>query len=212
MKRICIFPLLLFAAAVLWGCGSQAGVYRQYVKGNLDVIYHNEYKDYITTMKVSEDEAKELHMQSIENYMDNFAEHLSLDVSEEEDRKRLENIVINVCDKAKYEVDEAQRSKGDYYVTVHVYPMDFQVNATNSCRELMESMEDEYSDKALISEEEYKKDYTDRALDILEGLTENIQYQDEEKITLKICFDKNSYYIEDEDFLEVTDYIFQVPQ
>lgn len=211
MLRKGIFLLMLLLLTMLSGCGSQTGIYKQYVKGNLDVIYHNEYKDYTVTMKVSSEEAELLHEQSIKNYADNFAEHLSLEISTVEERERLEAIVSKICDKAKYEVEPAKREKGDYYVTVHVYPMDYQVNATNSCRELMEEMEKEYSEKGVINEEEYKSEYTRRAMDIMERLIDGIGYQEEEEIRLKICLNKDSYYIEDEDFLTVTDYIFQAP-
>lgn len=209
MLRKGIFLLLLLSCTMLSGCGSQSGIYKQYVKGNLDVIYHNEYKDYILTMKATQEEANLVHEQSIKNYADNFEAHLSLYISTTDERTRLEDIVSRVCDKAKYEVEPAKSEKGDYYVVVHVFPMDYQINATNSCRELMESMEKEYSQKGDIDEEEYKREYTGRALDIMEGLIDKIDYLEEKEIKLKICLNKDSYYIEDEDFLTVTDYIFQ---
>lgn len=211
MLRRGIFLFLFLLITMLSGCGSQTEIYKRYVKGNLDVIYHNEYKDYTVTMKTSSEEAGLVHEQSIKNYADNFAEHLSLEISTSEERARLEEIVSKICDKAKYEVEPAKLEKGDYYVTVHVYPMDYQVNVTSSCQRLMDEMEREYSEKEAVNEEEYKSEYTKRAMDIMENLIEGIEYGEEEEVTLKICLNKDSYYIEDEDFLTVTDYIFQVP-
>lgn len=213
MSRKGLFCFLFMALMLLSGCGRQADTYKQYVKGNLDVIYHNEYKGYITTMKASQEDAQAVHEQSIKNYSKSFQEHLSLDITKEEDRQRLETIVAAVCDKANYNVDTAKREKGEYYVTVHVFPMDYQVKATEACKNLMEDMKTEYSGRDSIDQDRYREEYTSRALDIMEELVDNIQYQEtEEVINLKICFNKESYYIEDEDFLEVTDYIFQIPQ
>ena len=61
------------------------------------------------------------------------------------------------------------------------------------------------------TEEEYQQAYTEHALDVMEEYADKIGYLEEEKFSLKIKFNNHSFYIDDDDFLEVSDYIFATP-
>lgn len=207
LKGILVFSMVL----CLTGCGNQAQKYHQYVKGNLDAVYLGEYTDYNQAMDTEDAEAEKIHEQSVDNYKGRFETLLGLYISTEEQAERLRNVVSKVCACAKYEVSEAYKESGDYFVDVVVYPMDYEVHVVSRCRELMEEASENLKAGIYGTEEEYQQAYTEHALDVMEEYADKIGYLEEEKFSLKIKFNNHSFYIDDDDFLEVSDYIFATP-
>lgn len=203
--------ITLLTVLCLTGCGNQAQKYHQYVKGNLDAVYLGEYEDYNQAMDTGDEEAEEIHEQSIENYRGRFEAMLDLHITTDEQKERMRQIVTKVCACAKYEVSEAYKEQGDYYVDVEVYPMDYETNVVEGCRKLMTEASEDLKSGIYADEEEYLQAYTDHALDVMEAYAEKIGYEEKEKFSLKIKFNNRAFYIDEDDFLEVSDYIFAAP-
>ena len=198
-KKVLSAALVLCLLGSLAACGG--GLTEKdaeaYVKGHLDAAYLGSYsKDYIDLVEdMSEDDAKEMHQQNVEDETYFLLTFLEVEYPTDEINERAEEIMDRIYAKSKYTVGTGSKTKdGDFVVEVTVSPIDLYNLLT----------EDDFFDA--LDRAGFEGDETPEEmeavdavfgmliLDALESKLDDIEYGKDQTIMLQLKPDEEGYY------------------
>lgn len=198
-KKVLSAALVLCLLGSLAACGG--GLTEKdaetYVKGHLDAAYLGSYsKDYIDLVEdMSEDDAKEMHQQNVEDETYFLLTFLEVEYPTDEITERAEEIMDRIYAKSKYTVGTGSKTKdGDFVVEVTVSPIDLYNLLT----------EDDFFDA--LDRAGFEGDETPEEmeavdavfgmliLDALESKLDDIEYGKDQTIMLQLKPDEEGYY------------------
>lgn len=131
-KKTPLLALALVLSILLAGCSglsNRQGAIPTLVKGNLDLVYLNEYSDEYKVLLAdppTAEEAEQEYLTNLEAEAQYFMSYFNIaeDMISEETRQSIIDMYKEIYSYSKYEVGEAVKSDEKYLVEVTIYPID----------------------------------------------------------------------------------------
>ena len=126
LKRLGILTALLLCMTALCGCGDSFDA-AALLRGNLDLIYRNEYTpEFLESAGFSPEEAEQKYRDGIEAELEVFGDYFGVDLTlcGEEAKEKIRAFYRTAYSHAKYEVGSAVKGEDVYTVEVTVQPID----------------------------------------------------------------------------------------
>lgn len=190
-KRLSFVLVIIVSLGLLGGCTSNKDI-SKYLKALLDTSYKNDTSGFVNMKLGTEDEAKALYNQGIDDGVTAFCD--SLGVSDElgDDFKAL---YVNMLKLVKYEVGEAvKQSDGSYIVTVTYQKMNIFKPAVELYSDNVAALVDEWaSSDEEIDDEEKQRRVILEFKDCMETVMSQVTYDEPQEMTVRIELDDNKY-------------------
>ena len=215
-----ILVLVLFCSCGLTdklnGTDSDGKKYQKYVKGLMDGSYKGDINSYMSVCEASKEDAQSNYDNYILYYVRSilytfgFDDYTTLPKSVVDDYTEYTKKMIN---EAKYTVDKGEKKNKEWYVTVHINPMNvFTDKMVSDCTEYINDFTSKYTQDELanMSDEEYEKlltEYLTSLLDIIKKDFDDREYKDEVVKELKININESTYSVDDDLWLELDNLI-----
>ncbi|MCI8835734.1 MAG: hypothetical protein HFH24_10220 [Ruminococcus sp.] len=204
-KLSTILMAVICLSMLLGGCGQKPTpeLAQKYVQASLDVCYKGIYEPYMEITESTEEEAKALYEDVLDQNMEasDFEEGL-LDSETLEQIRQLYADMLNNC---KYTVENAQEDGDGFTVDVIVEPLLFDINAIGE--EIMSAFSQLTPEEQMFyqeNEDEQTKYTVTLMMDILSSKVTSPEYAEPATITVHIQPDSNNVLtIAEEDMLEI---------
>lgn len=183
----------------LTGCGNAGQTYTAYVQSVMDCTYSGVTDSYIELTGCSEEAAQALYAAEVEHVstllrynatvMD---ESISTITAEGYDA-----LAKELLEKVRYQVQPAIRSGEGFQISIVCEPIDFWQISLPELKRLYSSHFAERFYKAPESGEQryaLEAEWGDRALTVLEGYVEQIQYQEPQTTIVQVTVDASGHY------------------
>jgi hypothetical protein len=201
---LCAVPILVLAGCSLW---QQAGnTYGPYVKSVMDTALKGETAEYLEYTNDSEEGAEEYYQMVIDTFVDDFLDEYSIEIVDDEDDVRMNNIMKQILAQAEYEVDDAVKTSDYYTVQVTITPIDLSSTISSDFITFGEDLIARYEagefndyEDATEAYNVWAKTYAEGVMDILENHLDDLVYADPIEKIVKIVEDDESYGVSDDD-------------
>jgi hypothetical protein len=188
-----LLTVLIFVAVVgiLGGCTSNKDI-SKYLEALLDTSYKNDISGFVDIKLGTEDEAKALYNQGIDEGVTAFCDSLSVPEGLDEDFRTL---YMNMLKMVKYEVGSAvKQSDGSYNVTVTYEKMNiFQPTVEIYEENVAEVANDWANSEENIDEEEKQRQVILEFKNSMETAMSQVTYDEPKDMTVRIELVDNKY-------------------
>jgi hypothetical protein len=177
--------------ATLGGCNSNKNM-SKYLEALLDTSYKNEITQFVNIKLGTEDEARALYNQGIDDGVTAFCDSLNVPEELEDDFREL---YIEMLKLVKYEVGDAvKQSDGSYIVTITYQKMNLFEPAVEIYEENVASIVDGWanSDEDMENDEKLNQVILEFKNSMEEAMSQ-ITYDEPEKMTIRIELEDNKY-------------------
>lgn len=217
LKKVLAIALsAVLCLGLLAGCGSSFSA-SDLVKGNLDLIYLNQYTDtYLKSVDLTKEEANQQYEDGIALEVSYFINYFSIeaDYCDDSIEPQITELYHQIYDYSKYEVGGVSKNGETYLVELTVYPIDImqkvmeedldafydQWNARLESGEFGDSLES-------MSDEQYEAFETAWAqavIDMVSARVASIDYLDPQTISVQVTKDSSGVYtIDSSDFSRI---------
>jgi hypothetical protein len=191
------FRVLLLAivcvigVAALGGCRSNKNI-SQYLEALLDTSYKNEVKGFVNLKLGTEEEARALYNQGIDDGVTAFCESLDVPEGLDEDYREMYMEMLKLV---KYEVGDAvKQSDGSYTVTVTYEKMNIFAPAVEIYEGNVAQLVDDWANSdEEIEEEEKQRQVILEFKNSMETAMSQVTYDEPEEMTVRIELIDNVY-------------------
>ena len=215
-KVLCLVLSLVLGLSVLTSCGGSKFDAAGLVRGNLDLVYLNQYTDeYLELVTLTADEAKATYDQGIEVEVGYFAEAFGIDLTtcDPAVKQELTSIYQTLYSHSKYEVGEAAETENGYEVSVTIYPIDtMYLVITEDCDAFVSewTLRNTNGEFSGMEQAEYENLWANSILELVKARMESVGHMDPQTITVHVVLDENEcYVIDDADFQAIDSLIIQ---
>ncbi len=195
---LCMCVLLLCS---LTGCAKKkATAYQTYVQNLLDVNYKAIYDGYVAEGG-SETDAISMYHDCVSNLSNQLVVHYNLSSNLNTDlSETFTDISQTIYANVYYEVSEAYKDDGEYYVDVTIYPLDILNQSYNDILDYIDQFNLDIDDGVYnnFTEDNYNKKFAMGITNILEDNLTSPAYQDPIVVKAHIEDDGEFYVISDE--------------
>jgi hypothetical protein len=177
--------------ATMGGCNSNKNM-SKYLEALLDTSYKNEITQFVNIKLGTEDEARALYNQGIDDGVTAFCDSLNVPEELEDDFREL---YIEMLKLVKYEVGDAvKQSDGSYIVTITYQKMNLFKPAVEIYEENVASIVDGWanSDEDMENDEKLNQVILEFKNSMEEAMSQ-ITYDEPEKMTIRIELEDNKY-------------------
>ena len=205
-----VFALVLSAVlclAVLAGCGSSFSA-TELVKGNLDLIYLNQYSDtYLKSVDLTKEEANQQYEDGIAVEVDYFCNYFNvvLDSCDDTIEPQITEMYHQIYDHSKFEVGGESKNGDTYLVELTVYPIDiFQKFVEEDWETYLSQWQERYLAGEFASEEEAETDWAQGLIDLVNARMDSIGYLDPQTVSVQVTKGEDGLYsIDNNDFSRI---------
>ena len=215
-KVLCLVLSFVLGLSVLTSCGGAKFDAAGLVKGNLDLVYLNQYTDeYLELVTLTADEAQATYDQGIEVEVGYFAEAFGIDLTtcDPSVKQELTSIYQQLYSHSKYEVGEATETETGYEVAVTIYPIDtMYLVITEDCDAFIDewSLRNTNGEFSGMEQAEYENLWAQSILDLVKARMDQVGHMEPQTITVKVALDESEcYVIDDADFQTIDSLIIQ---
>ena len=208
VRKVCALALsVVLCLAVLAGCGSSFSA-TELVKGNLDLIYLNQYSDtYLKSVDLTKDEADQQYEDGIAVEVDYFCNYFNvvLDSCDETIQPQIADMYRQIYDHSKFEVGSETKNGDTYLVELTVYPIDiFQKFVEEDWETYLSQWQERYLAGEFASEEAAETDWAQGLIDQINGRMDSIGYLDPQTVSVQVTKgDDGLYSIDNNDFSRI---------
>lgn len=208
-KALALLLGAMLCLGVLAGCGSSFSA-DGLVKGNLDLIYLNQYTDeYLKSVDLTADEADAEYEAGIAVEVEYFASYfeLVLESCDETIEPQLTEMYHQIYDHSKYEIGGVSKNGDTYLVEVTIYPIDIMQKVLDEDVEgfladwtaRMEAGEIDANDESAL-----ETAWAQGIIDMVTARIATIGYLEPETISVQVVKDADGVYaIADSDFSRI---------
>ena len=125
-KLLALLLSAVLCLGVLSGCGSSFSA-SELVKGNLDLIYLDQYTDtYLKSVNLTKEEANQQYENGIATEVDYFCNYFSivLDSCDDTIEPQITELYHQIYEHTKFEVGGESKNGDTYLVELTIYPID----------------------------------------------------------------------------------------
>lgn len=208
VKKVFALALaVVLCLAVLAGCGSSFSA-TELVKGNLDLIYLNQYSDtYLKSVDLTKDEANQQYEDGIAVEVDYFCNYFNvvLDSCDETIQPQIADMYRQIYDHSKFEVGGETKNGDTYLVELTVYPIDiFQKFVEEDWETYLSQWQERYLASEFASEEAAETDWAQGLIEQINGRMDSIGYLDPQTVSVQVTKgDDGLYSIDNNDFSRI---------
>lgn len=205
MKRIVMILVCVLTVGILGGCTSDQDV-RSYLEALLDTSYKNETAAFVKMGLGTEEDAKALYEQGIDNGTEAFCSRLGVT---EEFKEDFRSLYKDMLAKVRYEVGNAQKqSDGSYQITVSYEKMNIFQPATTMYQEKVAALAETWAEGDTPSEEEMLNQIVLTYKESMETVLAEVQYNEPQTMTVRIELVGNVYTPNTDDVAELEKALF----
>ena len=215
-KVLCMVLSVVLGLSVLTACGGSEFDAAGLVKGNLDLIYLNEYtEEYLELVTMTPEDAQATYEQGIAVEVAYFVEAfgINLDVCDPSVKEELTEIYTQLYSHSKYEVGETTKNENGYEVSLTVYPIDVMyLVITEDCEDFVNewTLRNTNGEFSGMEQAEYETLWAQGILELVKARMENVGYMEPQTISVTVALDTDEcYVIEDADFQSIDSLIIQ---
>ncbi|MDO5132953.1 MAG: hypothetical protein Q4D81_08220 [Eubacteriales bacterium] len=212
-----VLAALMFAAALLSGCGSKEPGEedaKKYVQAILDLMCTGEYDTSVKFADIEEGTETYLRDELISDTVNSLTEEM--DVSEDV-KEQIADFVVNALSKCKYTVGEAVKTDDNgntgYDVTVSVEPLKAFAGSMETVQKETESLYKDTDKLVSMTREELYSLVFETLFTSLNENLENPQYAPAEEITVHFGIqdaENKAYGVSEEDMRNIADLLFSL--
>lgn len=192
---------------LLGGCGQKKQTaYQQYIQNLLDVNYKGIFTSYVNDNGGTETDATNMYEDCMSHLSEQLITHYNLNTNKSVDvNTTFRAVARDIYSASKYEVSEAYKENGDYYVDVTVYPIDILEQSYDDIMSYIETFNNDIANGVYndYTEEEYGNTFALGIADILSEQSKNMSYKDPVVIKALIEDDGEYYSISKESLAEI---------
>lgn len=203
---------------VLAGCGSSFSA-DGLVKGNLDLIYLNQYtEDYLKSVDMTAEEADAEYEAGIAVEVEYFASYFDivLDACDATIESQLTEMYHRIYDHSKYEVGGVSKNGDTFLVQLTVYPIDImqkvqEEDAEGFINDWSARLESgEFDPEDADYETKLETAWAQAIIDMMNARIDTIGYLEPQTISVQVNKNENDLYvINDSDFSRIDSLIIQ---
>lgn len=219
MKKVLALVLgCALGLGVLAGCGSSFSA-DGLVKGNLDLIYLNQYTDeYLKSVDMTAEEADAEYEAGIDVEVEYFASYFDivLDACDDTIETQLTEMYHRIYGHSKYEVGGVSKSGDTYLVQLTVYPIDIMQkvkdeDAESFITDWSARLENgEFDPEDPDYETKLETAWAQAIIDMMNARIDTIGYLEPQTISVQVNKNENDLYtIDDSDFSRIDSLIIQ---
>ena len=205
-KVLAIALAAVLCLGVLAGCGSSFSA-DGLVKGNLDLIYLNQYTDsYLKSVGLTKEEANQQYEDGIAVEVSSFANYfnIELDTCDESIETEIADLYRRIYSYSKYEVGGVSKNGDTYLVELTIYPIDIMRTVMS---EDVEAFGEDWQARGAagefdeMTEEEFETAWAESIIDMVKARVTTIGYLEPETISVQVAkSDAGLYTISENDF------------
>lgn len=206
-KLLALLLSAVLCLGVLSGCGSSFSA-SELVKGNLDLIYLDQYTDtYLKSVNLTKEEANQQYENGIATEVDYFCNYFSivLDSCDDTIEPQITELYHQIYEYTKFEVGGESKNGDTYLVELTIYPIDIM-------QKVMEEDADAFSTQwqtltesgELTTEEAYETAWAQGIIDMVSARVDSIGYLDPQTISVQVVKGADGRYsIDESDFSRI---------
>ncbi len=210
-KGLALTLSALLCLGVLAGCGSSFSA-TDLVKGNLDLIYLNQYSsEYLDSVNLTKEEADQQYEDGIAVEVEYFCNYFEvvLDSCDDTIEPQITELYHKIYEHSKYEVGEETRNGDTYLVELTVYPIDIMQKVLE---EDMEAFGTQWQERTAAgefeTEEAFETAWAQGIIDLVSARVDTIDYLDPQTISVQVTQgDDGLYSIDSNDFSRIDELI-----
>jgi hypothetical protein len=192
---------------LLSGCGqNKKTAYQQYIQNLLDVNYKGIFTSYVNDNGGNESDAINMYEDCTSHLSEQLIAHYNLNTNKSVDvNSTFTSVAKDIYGAAKYDVSEAYKENGAYYVDVTVYPMDILEQSYNDIMSYIETFNTDIANGVYndYTEEEYGNTFALGIASILSEQAKNMSYKEPVVIKALLEDDGEYYSISKESLAEI---------
>lgn len=206
-KLLALALSAVLCLGVLSGCGSSFSA-TDLVKGNLDLIYLNQYTDeYLKSVDLTKDEANQQYEDGIAVEVEYFCNYFSvvLDYCDDTIEPQITDLYHQIYEHSKFEVGGESKNGDTYLVELTVYPIDIMQKVMDEDSETITATWEEMNAAGgLDTEEAYETAWAQLIIDTVSARVESIGYLEPQTISVQVTKGSdNLYTIDSNDFSRI---------
>ena len=206
-KLLALALSAVLCLGVLSGCGSSFSA-TDLVKGNLDLIYLNQYTDtYLKSVDLTKDEANQQYEDGIAVEVEYFCNYFSivLDYCDDTIEPQITDLYHQIYEYSKFEVGGESKNGDTYLVELTVYPIDIMQKVMEEDAETITATWEEMNAAGgLDTEEAYETAWAQLIIDTVSARVGSIGYLDPQTISVQVTKGSdNLYTIDSNDFSRI---------
>lgn len=206
-KLLALALSAVLCLGVLSGCGSSFSA-TELVKGNLDLIYLNQYTDtYLKSVDLTKEEANQQYADGIAVEVDYFCNYFSivLDSCDDTIEPQITELYHQIYEHSKYEVGGESKNGDTYLVELTVYPIDIMQKVMEEDTDAINTTwQERNAAGGLDTEEAYETAWAQIIIDTVSARVDSIDYLDPQTISVQVTKgDDGLYAIDSNDFSRI---------
>ena len=206
-KLLALALSAVLCLGVLSGCGSSFSA-TDLVKGNLDLIYLNQYTDeYLKSVDLTKDEANQQYEDGIAVEVEYFCNYFSvvLDYCDDTIEPQITDLYHQIYEYSKFEVGGESKNGDTYLVELTVYPIDIMQKVMEEASETITATWEEMNAAGgLDTEEAYETAWAQLIIDTVSARVGSIGYLEPQTISVQVTKGAdNLYTIDSNDFSRI---------
>ncbi len=206
-KLLALALSAVLCLGVLSGCGSSFSA-TDLVKGNLDLIYLNQYTDeYLKSVDLTKDEANQQYEDGIAVEVEYFCNYFSvvLDYCDDTIEPQITDLYHQIYEYSKFEVGGESKNGDTYLVELTVYPIDIMQKVMEEDSETITATWEEMNAAGgLDTEEAYETAWAQLIIDTVSARVGSIGYLEPQTISVQVTKGAdNLYTIDSNDFSRI---------
>lgn len=206
-KLLALALSAVLCLGVLSGCGSSFSA-TDLVKGNLDLIYLNQYTDtYLKSVNLTKDEANQQYEDGIAVEVEYFCNYFSivLDSCDDTIEPQITELYHQIYEHSKFEVGGESKNGDTYLVELTVYPIDIMQKVMEEDSETISATWEEMNAAGgLDTEEAYETAWAQLIIDTVSAHVDTIGYLEPQTISVQVTKGTdNRYTIDSNDFSRI---------
>lgn len=191
-KKMAVVTAMVMAL-VLTACSAGFDA-SKYVNGILNNIYLGDSAMYMELVDITAEEAAQEYEQGIEVEADFFLQYYGIGTVSDDVYQQIVDMYKVIYSHSKYEVKEAVKNGDDYNVEVLISPIDVIVNSEDAITAAVEEFvntanPDDYTEDQMINDA-----LVQIVVDVINSNMENLGYQDQKSVIVKVEKDADGYY------------------
>lgn len=190
IKNVLIVAVLTAVMALNTGCGNSFNA-SEYVESFMVMLTQGDVSEYTRLSGITEEEA----MEEYQSMSDAIKSLVAVYGVSDETKEKIANVYLDVMSKAKYTVQEAEKTDDGYDVDVEIEPI------TGLYDGLLDELQDEVQSAFLageVTEDEVYEWMFDKMADKIQERMDSLSYGDPQTVTFQFVKNENVYELANE--------------
>lgn len=206
-KLLALALSAVLCLGILSGCGNSFSA-TELVKGNLDLIYLNQYTDtYLKSVDLTKEEANQQYEDGIAVEVDYFCSYFSivLDSCDDTIEPQITELYHQIYEHSKFEVGGETKNGDTYLVELTVYPIDIMQKVMDEDTDAINTTwQEKNAAGGLDTEEAYETAWAQIIIDAVSARVDSIDYLDPQTISVQVTKGSDGLYsIDSSDFSRI---------